>query len=42
MLDRALGLYEFHAQALRGILTNLVKNAAVHSGGTRITVPIQC
>ena len=34
----ALGLYEFHAQALRQILTNLVKNAAVHSGGTRITV----
>ena len=34
----ALGLYEFHAQALRQILTNLVKNAAVHSGGTRIAV----
>lgn len=32
------GLYEFHAQALRQILTNLVKNAAVHSGGTRISV----
>ena len=38
MLDRSIGLYEFHAQALRQILTNLVKNAAVHSGGTRIAV----
>ena len=33
-----LGLYEFHAQALRQILTNLVKNAAVHSGGALVAV----
>ena len=32
------GLYEFHAQALRQILTNLVKNAAVHSGGAGVAV----
>ena len=32
------GLYKFHAQALRQILTNLVKNAAVHSGGARVEV----
>ena len=30
--------YEFHAQALRQIVTNLVKNAAVHSGGARVAV----
>lgn len=35
---QASGQYEFHAQALRQILTNLVKNAAVHSDGARIAV----
>ena len=35
---QATGKYEFHAQALRQILTNLVKNAAVHSDGARIAV----
>ena len=35
---QASGQYEFHAQALRQILTNLVKNAAIHSKGSRIAV----
>lgn len=37
-LQNNAGRYSIHAQALRQIVTNLVKNAAVHSGGSRIAV----
>ena len=30
--------YQLHAQSLRQVVTNLVKNAAIHSGGARISV----
>ena len=33
-------LFSFHTQALRQSTTNLVKNAALHSGGTRILVTL--
>lgn len=37
-LQNSTGRYTIHAQALRQIVTNLVKNAAVHSGGSLIAV----
>ena len=34
-------LYHYREQALRQLVTNLVKNATVHSGGTRIWVSLE-
>ncbi|NRP60156.1 ATP-binding protein [Marinobacterium sp. xm-d-564] len=37
-VERSSATYLLHAQSLRQIVTNLVKNAAIHSGGSRIDV----
>jgi len=38
MPEKSTELFSFHTQALRQSVTNLVKNAAVHSGGSKIVV----
>lgn len=38
MPEKSPELFSFHTQALRQSVTNLVKNAAVHSGGSKIVV----
>lgn len=37
-LDAEYTAYEIHAQSLRQLVTNLVKNAAIHSGGDVVSV----
>ena len=41
MQQGSYGTYQIHGQALRQIVTNLVKNAAIHSGGTQIAVTME-